>query len=328
MNKYNPARVALGRLPTPIERLEKLSKRYKKNIWIKRDDLSETALSGNKVRKLEYIVAEALENKADVLVTWGAVQSNHCRATAIAAAKLGMKSHLVLRGSEPNEADGNLLIDKLVNSRISYQTPDEYGKMDETYELLQTQYEKEGKKTFRIPVGGSNETGLWGYINCARELVSDFKNIGFNPEAIVCATGSGGTQGGLILGADLHQIDGQIFGINVCDNKRYFENKIGEDINLWSEKYSPATSKATQLQINIIEGYVGAGYGKASAEIFETIREVAELEGILLDPVYTGKAFHGMISEIENGCFARFQDILFIHTGGIFGIFPHKENMV
>ena len=158
--------------------------------------------------------------------------------------------------------------------------------------------------------------------------VSDFKNIGFNPEAIVCATGSGGTQGGLILGADLHQIDGQIFGINVCDNKRYFENKIGEDINLWSEKYSPATSKAIQLQINIIEGYVGEGYGKASAEIFETIREVAELEGILLDPVYTGKAFHGMISEIENGCFTRFQDILFIHTGGIFGIFPHKENMV
>ena len=328
MNKYNPARVALGRLPTPIERLEKLSKKYKKNIWIKRDDLSETALSGNKVRKLEYIVAEAIENKADVLVTWGAVQSNHCRATAIAAAKLGMKSHLVLRGSEPNEADGNLLIDKLVNSRISYQTPDEYGKMDETYELLQTQYEKEGKKTFRIPVGGSNETGLWGYINCSRELVSDFKNIGFNPEAIVCATGSGGTQGGLILGADLHQIDGQIFGINVCDNKRYFENKIGEDINLWSKKYSPATSKATQLQINIIEGYVGEGYGKASAEIFETIREVAELEGILLDPVYTGKAFHGMISEIKNGCLARFQDILFIHTGGIFGIFPHKENMV
>ena len=111
MSKHNPTRIALGRLPTPVERLERLSKKYKKNIWIKRDDLSEASLSGNKVRKLEYIAAEALEEKADILVTWGAVQSNHCRATAIAAAKLGLKSHLILRGSEPNEADGNLLID-------------------------------------------------------------------------------------------------------------------------------------------------------------------------------------------------------------------------
>ena len=327
MNKPVPARLDLGRFPTPIERLERLSKKYKKNIWIKRDDLSETTLSGNKVRKLEYIAAEALEEKSDVLVTWGAVQSNHCRATGLVAARLGIKCHLVLRGSEPKVPDGNLLIDKLVNSAISYKTPDEYKKMDETYTLLREQYKKEGKKTFRIPVGGSNETGLWGYINCAQELVSDFKNTDFFPQAIICATGSGGTQGGLILGADLHQIHCQIFGINVCDDKTYFENKIGEDINLWSKKYAPLRGEP-QIPINIIDGYVGDGYGKASAEIFETIREVAELEGILLDPVYTGKAFHGMISEIENGCLARFQDILFIHTGGIFGIFPHKENMV
>ena len=327
MSKRNPIRIALGKLPTPLERLEKLSRKYKKNIWIKRDDLSETALSGNKVRKLEYIAAEALEEKADVLVTWGAVQSNHCRATAIAAAKLGLQSHLILRGSEPNEADGNLLIDKLVNSRISYKTAGEYKRMDETYKLLEAKYEEEGKKTFRIPVGGSNETGLWGYINCAEELVSDFKNTGFSPEAIVCATGSGGTQGGLILGAWIHQINGQIFGINVCDNKKYFENKIGEDIDLWAKKYS-LPNRAKKFHINIIEGYVGEGYGRASAEIFDTIREVATLEGILLDPVYTGKAFHGMISEIESGCLKNFEDILFIHTGGIFGIFPHKEDMV
>ena len=327
MSKRNPIRIALGKLPTPLERLEKLSRKYKKNIWIKRDDLSETALSGNKVRKLEYIAAEALEEKADVLVTWGAVQSNHCRATAIAAAKLGLQSHLILRGSEPNEADGNLLIDKLVNSRISYKTAGEYKRMDETYKLLEAKYEEEGKKTFRIPVGGSNETGLWGYINCAEELVSDFKNTGFSPEAIVCATGSGGTQGGLILGAWIHQINGQIFGINVCDNKKYFENKIGEDIDLWAKKYS-LPNRAKKFHINIIEGYVGEGYGRASAEIFDTIREVAAIEGILLDPVYTGKAFHGMISEIESGCLKNFEDILFIHTGGIFGIFPHKEDMV
>ena len=327
MSKLNPSRIALGRLPTPIERLERLSKKYKKNLWIKRDDLSETSLSGNKVRKLEYIAAEALEEKADILVTWGAVQSNHCRATAIAAAKLGLKSHLILRGSEPNEPDGNLLIDKLVNSTISYKTPDEYQKMDETYKLLQAKYTRDGKKTFRIPVGGSNETGLWGYINCVEELVSDFKNNEFSPQAIVCATGSGGTQGGLILGACIHKIGGQIFGINVCDNKKYFENKIGEDISLWSKKYS-LLNKVERFQVNIIEGYVGEGYGKASAEIFDTIREVAELEGILLDPVYTGKAFHGMLSELESGCLKGFQDILFVHTGGIFGIFPHKKDLV
>jgi D-cysteine desulfhydrase len=196
--------------------------------------------------------------------------------------------------------------------------------MDESYYELESSYRKKGLKTFRIPVGGSDETGLWGYIKCAEELAIDFSTSGFHPEAIICATGSGGTLGGLILGNEIHQLETEVFGVNVCDDRRYFEDKIKTDFDLWTRKYKYLEEKPS-LPINIIEGYVGQGYGKATPPVFETIREVAQLEGILLDPVYTAKAFHGMISEINNGCLASFQNILFVHTGGIFGIFPQRK---
>jgi D-cysteine desulfhydrase len=321
-----PARISLARLPTPLEPLTRLSAAYGTRIWIKRDDLTDTVASGNKIRKLEYSIGQALAEEADVLVTWGGVQSNHCRATAALAARLGLKSHLVLRGSEPNERDGNLLIGSLVGAEITFAPPERYQAMDDTYMDLQAEYASQGLKTYRIPVGASDEVGLWGYINCANELKRDFESAGISPDAIVSATGSGGTLAGLIIGNALHELNTRVVAFNVCDDEAYFKHKISKDFVLWRERYG-SELEIDQLPINVIDGYVGPGYGRATPEVFETIREVARLEGIVLDPVYTGKAFNALLQEIRSGKFEGLSDIVFIHTGGMLGLFPQKQKL-
>ena len=322
----SPPRISLARLPTPLEPLTRLSEAYGTRIWIKRDDLTDSVASGNKIRKLEYSIGQALAEKADVLVTWGGIQSNHCRATAALAARLGLKSHLVLRGSEPSERDGNLLIDSLVGAEITFAPPERYQKMDNTYNELQAEYASQGLKTYRIPVGASDEVGLWGYINCANELKQDFKSANIAPDAIVSATGSGGTLAGLIIGNALHDLNSRVIAFNVCDDEDYFKRKISKDFSLWRDRYG-SNLDINQLPIDVIDGYVGPGYGRATPKVFETIREVARLEGIILDPVYTGKAFNAMLREIRSGRLEGMSDIVFIHTGGMLGLFPQKQEL-
>ncbi len=321
-----PARISLARLPTPLEPLDRLSAHFDTRIWIKRDDLTDNVASGNKIRKLEYSIGQALAESADVLVTWGGVQSNHCRATAALAARLGLKSHLILRGSEPEETDGNLLIDRLVGAEITFAPLATYQQMDATYETLQQQYADQGLKTYRIPVGASDEVGLWGYISCAEELKQDFAAHGIHPGAIVSATGSGGTLAGLILGNHLSNLGTDVVAFNVCDDEAYFLKKISEDFSRWQARYG-ANLDLADLAINVVDGYVGPGYGRATAEVFETINEVAQLEGIVLDPVYTGKAFNAMLTEIRSGRLRGLDDVVFIHTGGMLGLFPQKQEL-
>ena len=321
-----PARISLARLPTPLELLSRLSDEYGTRIWIKRDDQTDSVASGNKIRKLEYSIGQALAEEADVLVTWGGIQSNHCRATAALAARLGLKSHLVLRGSEPDIKDGNLLIDSLVGAEITYAPLERYKEMDQTYADLQSEYASQGRRTYRIPVGASDEVGLWGYISCADELKQDFEAAGISPDAIVSATGSGGTLAGLIIGNALHDLNTKVVAFNVCDDEAYFKQKIYKDFLLWRDRYGSELN-IDQLPINVIDGYVGPGYGRATPEVFETIRHVAQLEGIVLDPVYTGKAFNAMLQEIRSGRFKGLSDIVFIHTGGMLGLFPQKQEL-
>ncbi len=321
-----PARISLARLPTPLEPLTRLSDAYGTRIWIKRDDLTDTVASGNKIRKLEYAIGQALAEEADVLVTWGGIQSNHCRATAALAARLGLKSHLVLRGKQPDVKDGNLLIDSLMGAEITFAPIKHYNEMDQTYSDLQTKYASQGLKTYRIPVGASDEVGLWGYISCANELKQDFESAGISPDVIVSATGSGGTLAGLIIGNTLHELNTRIIAFNVCDDEAYFKRKIFKDFVLWRDRYG-SDLDIDQLPINVIDGYVGPGYGRATPEVFETIREVARLEGIVLDPVYTGKAFNAMLQEIRSGQLEGLSDIVFIHTGGMLGLFPQKQTL-
>ncbi len=331
---FEPPRLSLARLPTPLEKLTRLSEEVGINIWVKRDDLTETGACGNKIRKLEFSIAQALTEGADVLVTAGGVQSNHCRATAVMASRLGLGSHLLLRGKEPAETDGNLLLDRLVGAGISFLPAQEYQDLDARYDEIREKYAASGRKTYFIPVGASDEVGLWGYIECVRELMADFAAHSITPGAIISATGSGGTLGGLILGKAMYGLDADIMAFNVCDDEAWFVSKITEDFSRWTARYGHDVDKGVDkgvdtstLPINVIDGYVGPGYGRAGENVLETIRTVARLEGIILDPVYTGKAFDAMLAEIRLGRFKAVKDIVFIHTGGVFGLFPQKTEL-
>jgi D-cysteine desulfhydrase len=299
-------------------------------IWLKRDDLTESAASGNKLRKLEYSIGEALAQEARVLITAGGVQSNHCRAKAIMAARLGLKSHLVLRGKPPSQADGNLLLDTLAGAEITFATRDEFQNLDDQFLAIADEYRSRGDEPFIIPIGASDEIGLWGYIECARELKKDFDDQSINPGYVISAAGSGGTLGGLILGNYLHGLDTNIVAFNVCDDEAWFRAKISTDIERWQQRYESIVPKipVNELAINIIDGYVGPGYARADRHVYDTIKRIARTEGIFFDPVYTGKAFDAMLQEYVNGRFNDTRDIVFIHTGGIYGLFPEREQFI
>ena len=324
-----PPRLDLAQLPTPLTLLSRMPlPKGSPRIWIKRDEMTGTEVSGNKIRKLEFSLAQASSEKCDVIITCGGLQSNHCRATAILGARLGLKVHLVLRGVAEGVHDGNLLLDHLVGAQVSYLPEKEFKDHLTFVNDLQAQYAEQGRKAFFIPTGASDEIGLWGYLAACQELQHDFARLGIDPEYIVTATGSGGTQAGLILGREIFGLSAKIAAFNVCDDERYFFEKITGDLQLWQKRYGDRVSPKINVEalcIETIDGYVGPGYAKAEPCVFDMIRTLATTEGIILDPVYTGKAFYGLIEEIKKGRFKSCQDIVFVHTGGVFGLFPQKE---
>jgi D-cysteine desulfhydrase len=320
-----PRRVELARTPTPLQYLERASARWGRGhrLWIKRDDLTGCTLSGNKVRKLEFITAHAIDSGYDTLITCGGVQSNHCRAAALAGAQLGLGVHLLLRGEEPAERDGNLLLDHLAGARVNCYPPRQYfQEIDDLFRHWQAHYAAQGRRALAIPTGGSDGLGVWGYIAASEELAADFALAGIERAHIVTATGSGGTQAGLTLGVALHELPATVWGINVCDDEQYFLHKIAADSADWRARYPAVPEVAAEPRV--IDGHVGEGYGKASGEVFALIAELGRLEGLVLDPVYTGKAFCGLVAEIDAGRFEGCRDIVFVHTGGIFGLFPQR----
>ena len=333
-----PKRLALAQLPTPLQSLDRLSAQLSgPRIWVKRDDLTDCAISGNKIRKLEFTLARALTQGCDTLITCGGMQSNHCRATAILGARLGLKVHLLLRDEESRDEeqtrnlnsapDGNLFLDYLAGAEVSIYSNSEFqARQSELFEHWAQHYARQGHKAYLIPTGASDGTGIWGYVRCVEELMGDFAQAEISPSHIIHATGSGGTQAGLSLGCALHQLDARVLGIAVCDNAAYFQRKVMADIHHWQSRYDVAVLPAN-LSIQVNDDFIGPGYSKAGPEVFATIKQVAALEGLLLDPVYTGKAFHGMLTLIEQGYFAGASDIVFIHTGGLFGLFAQREQL-
>lgn len=322
-----PPRQHLAQLPTPLQPLDRLSNELGgPRIWVKRDDLTGSVLSGNKVRKLEFAIGKALEQGCDTLITCGGIQSNHCRATVVAGIQSGLKSHLILRGEAPTETpEGNLFLECLAGAEISYYPGDEFSsRLDEIYEGIAEGYACQGHKAYAVPMGASDEVGMWGYINCARELIDDCATAGIAAEHIVTATGSGGTQAGLIVGNAAYELGAQIWSVNVCDDEETFVNKVKGDIQTWKKVYNQPVD-VDDLAINVLDGYVGPGYAMATPEIFALIKKLARLEGIFLDPVYTAKAFLGMLAEIEKGRFDGAENIIFIHTGGLYGLFAQRE---
>lgn len=334
MSLIYPRRIPLAQLPTPLQRLERFSIANTRSprLWVKRDDLTGAALSGNKVRKLEFVLAAAVDAACDTVITCGGLQSNHCRATALACASLGLKAHLILRGQEQGVADGNLLLGYLSGAEVSCYPKQEYQQnLEGLFDQWYSHYQSLGRKPFVVPTGASDGIGIWGYIAAAEELKADIQRENINPGAIICATGSGGTQSGLTLGAEIHQLGCEVWGVSICDDEAYFLQKIAEDIADWQRRYPQPLSYQKSYQniaIKVIDGYVGPGYGMATPEVFATIAKVAQCEGLVLDPVYTGKAFHGLVQELEAGRFDQCEDVIFVHTGGLFGLFPQRDQII
>lgn len=321
----NIPRLHLAHLPTPFHRLDRLSGELGRSIWVKRDDLTGGVTTGNKIRKLEFTLAQAREDGAKVLITCGGIQSNHCRATAILGRKLGFKVHLLLRGEKPADPDGNLFLDKLAGAEISYFSPRYYqARLDFIVEETCEAYRKKGQKPYFITTGASDEVGVWGYFEAARELIGDFQKQDINPDAVVVATGSGGTQAGLTAGMFASGSPVPVLGMAVCDDSAWFKNKIRHDLTSWSERYQQELD-ISALDIRVNDRYIGPGYAKAQRPVFQLIEKLLQTEALLLDPVYTGKAFYGMLEEAAVGELAGQGDLVFVHTGGAFGLMAQRR---
>ena len=318
-------RIELANLPTPIYKLGNVSRELGKNIWIKRDDFTGAEMSGNKVRKLEFSIAQALKEGCDVLITAGGIQSNHARATAAAAARLGLKSHLVLNISVPPKAEGNYLLDQMLGAKITLLDENGGVTLSEKMEQVAEEYRKNGHRPYLIPVCASNGVGNFGYLNTVREIVEQEKKLGVTFDTIVCAVGSGGTYSGLYLGNKVFEAGKKIVGVTVCDNKDYFTRVCGTivDQTLGILGEGPDDDKS----FTFIDGYKGLGYAISKADELEFIAGIAAKEGVIFDPVYTGKAFYGLYNEVKKGTFDSCDNILFIHTGGQYGLFPKQEQI-
>lgn len=321
-----PEKIHLANLPTRIEKLGRLSNALEgPDIYIKRDDQTGTELSGNKVRKLEYSLKEAMDIGCDYLITCGGIQSNHCRATAAAAVKLGIKCCLVLRGDKDTSPEGNLLIDKLLGADIRFITADEYSNQrSEIMESIKQEMEQKGFKPYIIPEGASNGIGSFGYYTAMEEIMEQEEELNISFDCIVLAVGSGGTYAGLWLANKLHNHPADVYGVNVSGNAEYFKTRI-EEILHESMKYMDVHVPVSQDEINIIDGYVGRGYALSRPEELKFVHDLAKLEGVILDPVYTGKAMYGLTEEIKKEKFKAYRNILFIHTGGLYGLFPQGD---
>ena len=326
-----PPRVELANQPTRGHWL-RFGEALGVKIWVKRDDQTGAELMGNKVRKLEYLMAEARSQEATHVVTCGGEQSNHARATAFAAAQLGMRSVLVLRTTDPENpppTTGNILLDRLVGAEVHWITRaawrDRNRLLDEQAERIRAA----GGRPYIVPEGGSSALGSWGYIRAMHELADDLRGIASadHPVTVVYACGSGGTGAGLILGAKLLGLARRgirVAGINVCDDRPYFVDAISKICSDAEARWQLGTN-ITADDIDIIDGHVGLGYAKSRPEELATIRDVCRSDGIVLDPVYTGKAFHGAMTEVRRDP-KRFGDTLaFLHTGGMFGLFASPD---
>ncbi len=322
-----PRRLALARTGTPLEPLVRTSAALGVELLVKRDDLTGAELSGNKVRKLEFLLAEAQDQGADTVITCGGEQSNHARATALAAARVGLRCRLVLRTDDPAAppaTTGNILLDRLAGAAIRWISRPDWRHRNALMAEEAAAVNAGGGTAYVIPEGGSNAMGSWGYVACAYELADDLAALPPRPTTILHATGSGGTSAGLVMGArlaGLHEQGVRVASINVCDDRAYFVAVVTRICADMTARWSlPVTIGPDDVEI--VDGHVGLGYAKSRPEELATIRDVCRRDGLVLDPVYTGKAFHGLVTELGRNR-ARFGErIVFVHTGGIFGLFP------
>jgi len=326
-------RVCLGLFPTPLEELKALSRRLGgPRIFMKRDDLDGLGLGGNKLRKLEYAMADALAQGATCVITTGAVQSNHCRLVVAAANKLGLKAYLVLAGEEP-DSTGNLLLDRIlgaagihfVSKSSTYSdAKEEEDPVEQKVQELEAELKARGEVPYYIPNGCKPLHGALGYAGCVREVVDQLFQLELAPDYFVTACGSTSTQTGLILGSQLYcQGMAKVVGISISRKKKQLIEKIENSL---AEAYDflGLEGKVTQ-DVIVYDEYVGEGYGLPTPAMKEAVELVARTEGIILDPVYTGKAMAGLIDLVRKGYFRNEDTIVFVHTGGIPELFASEQ---
>ena len=311
--------IQLAQRPTPVERLERMSRALGVELWVKRDDLTGLGLSGNKVRKLERLLGRARAEGADTVITCGGIQSNHCRATVVACRRLGLHPVVLLRGEEQGAPQGNLLLDRLLDAEIHFCTPQVYrDRRGAEMQRLAEESARSNGGAFIIPEGGSNGLGALAFVDASREVQEQLPGT---LDGVVVAVGSGGTLAGIAMDGGL----GRAHGVAVCDDRAYFERRITQIADEGLQLGGPSLG-AYGEQWEIVEGYQGPGYGLATPEVWETIRWVAREEGLLLDPVYTGKAMHALICEVRAKRWGG--RLLFWHTGGVFGLFGRGGEMM
>jgi D-cysteine desulfhydrase family pyridoxal phosphate-dependent enzyme len=306
----NISRVNFAHLPTPIEALPRLSDALGgPRLLIKRDDLTGLAFGGNKTRKLEFLIAEARDQGAETLISGGALQSNHCRQTAAAAARFGFKCILVLTGEKPQLPSANLLLDELFGAEIVH-----VAERTDRGRILQETFDRagnEGMKPYLVPYGGSSPTGALGYAYAMKELMEQNSRVDW----IVFATSSGGTHAGLLLGQRMFGYKGKVLGISVDEPEEWLKEQVSEVASLGSDKLGKRI-EFTPDEVLANANYCSAGYGVLTGREREAIRLFATYEGLLLDPVYTGRAAAGMIDLIRKRFFKKDETVLFLHTGG------------
>ena len=308
-------KVSLGIFPTPIQKLHNISRILGADIYIKRDDMTGIALGGNKVRKLEYLLADAKEKGAEIVFTTGGAQSNHAMLTAASARKLGMEPILILKKRGVTEKKGNQLLNSLMGVDVRFMDTGDYA---DIYAEMDRVGEASGKPYYKIPCGGSNALGTLGYVECAREI----RDQGMRFDHIICAEGSGGTMAGIALGAKLFLPGTRVTGMMVDTDPfdeitpalmREAAALLGADVEITQEDFA-------------LRDMCGPGYAIASEEGNAAVSMMAREEGIFLDPVYTGKAFAGLIAMAKEGAFKPGETVLFLHTGGAGGLFAIDMN--
>lgn len=323
-------RVQLGHFPTPLEFLPNLTRHLGgPKIFIKRDDCTGLATGGNKTRKLEFLVAQALEQGADTLITQGAVQSNHARQTAAAAARVGMQAKILLEERVQNADDdydhsGNVMLDHLLGGEVVARLPSGTD-MQKAMEDLADELRAAGRKPYVIPGGGSTPVGALGYVSCAHEMLHQAYTMGLRIDHVVHATGSTGTQAGLVVGLRGSNSGVPVYGVSVRLPQQRQEENVWKLVQATADYMGLPASSVTREDVVANSDYVGDGYGVPTESMVEAVRMLAQLEGILLDPVYSGKGMAGLIALIRSGYFKPEENIVFIHTGGAVGLYGYRS---
>ena len=322
-------RLHFAHLPTPLEPLERISEHLGgPDIWIKRDDCTGLSSGGNKTRKLEFLMADAVERGADTIITQGATQSNHARQTCAIAAKLDFACHILLedRTGYHDEAyanNGNVLLDQLHGATISIRPAD--SDMNAEMEQLAQQLRDDGKKPYVIPGGGSNETGALGYVNAAFELTHQANERSLRIDHLVHATGSAGTQAGLVVGMEAMHSGIPVYGVSVRAAKQAQEENVYGLAQRTAEFMGLSPDLVAREKVVANSDYVGDGYGLPTNSMVEAVKMLASFEGILLDPVYSGKGFAGLVDLIRKGHFKKNETVVFLHTGGSVSLFAYPK---